>query len=633
VLEREVEIANLAQTLATGADAPRVERTRTQLALADTEHGIGGPLTGGQRAAALEVMTSGRGIELVVGVAGSGKTTALAAVAAGFEAEGYDVVGTATSGQAARGLGKGAGIDESRTLASLLWRLDHERLALSERHVVVLDEAGMTTDTDLGRLLIATEAAGAKVIVVGDDRQLGAVGPGGGMGALLARHPDAVHHLTENVRQHDIEERLALAELRAGDVSRAVDWYASHERIWVSPSRTQAIEAMVGAWATDVAEGRDAVMLAYRRASVAELNAKGRTAWRELGRLSGPELCVEGRACAAGDLVVMLHPGPDGAWVTSERASVVSVDPKAMTMEAEADDGRRLHLEGEDLGADRLSHAYAITVHRSQGATVDRSYALEDGGGRELAYVKMSRARDAAQLYMVAQPSHALERLEWAWEDERRQSWVIDRAEVEHEPVFGIADLERRRRELGAQIPPDRSEDLDRARTNLATIEADWAHLASGTGPWAHTTAGQASRSLTEVRDHRDELVDALEHETGALRRRRLSLELRGIERDLRTAESEWSMHVGPHWQRLDADRQRALENVEGLEAAQAERAQWLERHPDVLEQVAEIDHDLAAERDRRRELDRLELERRLHEIEIEHSRGIDDDHAIDIGF
>jgi len=382
-----------------------------------------------------------------------------------------------------------------------------------------------------------------------------------------------------------------------------------------------------------VANGRDAVMLAYRRASVAELNAKGRTAWRELGNLSGPELHVDGRAYAAGDLVVMLHPGPDRAWVTSERATVRAVDRDAVTIDAVTDDGRRLHLEGEDLGADRLSHAYAITVHRSQGATVDRSYALEDGGGRELAYVKMSRARDAAQLYMVGHPSHALERLEWAWEDERRQSWVIDRSEVEHEPGFGIADLERRRRELQAQIPEDRAADLARARSRLAGIETDWAQLEAGSGRWAHMTAGQASRSLTEVRDHRDELVDALEHETGALRRRRLSLELRGAGRDLRTAEAEWSMHVGPDWQRLDVDRQRALENVEGLEAAQAERAHWLERHPDVLEQVAEIDHDLAAERDRRRELDRLELHRRLHEIELERSLDLNHDHGIDIGF
>ena len=69
------------------------------------------------------ILTSGRGVELVVGVAGSGKTTALAAARDAFEAAGYEVVGTSTSGQAARTLGREAGIDPSRTLASLNWRI------------------------------------------------------------------------------------------------------------------------------------------------------------------------------------------------------------------------------------------------------------------------------------------------------------------------------------------------------------------------------------------------------------------------------------------------------------------------------------------------------------------------------
>lgn len=97
---------------------------------------------------------------------------------AGFEAAGYEVIGTATSGQAARNLGDGAQM-ASRTVASLAWRLEHGSLAFSDRHVVVLDEGGMTPDVDLVRLLTAVERAGAKLVVEGDDRHLGAVGPSG----------------------------------------------------------------------------------------------------------------------------------------------------------------------------------------------------------------------------------------------------------------------------------------------------------------------------------------------------------------------------------------------------------------------------------------------------------------------
>ena len=98
----------------------------------------------------------------------------------------------------------------------------------------------MTDDPDLGRLLAVVARAKSKVIVVGDDRQLSAVGPGGGLGALLARHPDRVWQLRENVRQHDPDERRALAELRAGKTERAVDWYATAGRVVAAPRRSPA---------------------------------------------------------------------------------------------------------------------------------------------------------------------------------------------------------------------------------------------------------------------------------------------------------------------------------------------------------------------------------------------------------
>ena len=88
-------------------------------------------------------------------------------------------------------MGEGAGID-SRTVASLIWRLEHNHAMLRPRHVLVLDESGMTSDADVGTLLAAVEASGAKLIAVGDYHQLDAVGPGGALEALSKRHPDHV---------------------------------------------------------------------------------------------------------------------------------------------------------------------------------------------------------------------------------------------------------------------------------------------------------------------------------------------------------------------------------------------------------------------------------------------------------
>ncbi|MGA3221559.1 MAG: AAA family ATPase, partial [Acidimicrobiales bacterium] len=199
VLARESAIAeSLARQLGR-TDGPVASPEAIDGAIGNAEQSFGAPLSDEQRSAVLGICTSGRGAELTVGVAGAGKTTMLRAVAEAFERSGHQVLGTATSGQAARNLGSEAGIAESRTLASLLWRLDHGRLAFNENTVVVLDEVGMTDDVDLVRLSAYVEAAGAKVVLTGDHHQLGPVGPGGALGALVARHPGAVSRITENV--------------------------------------------------------------------------------------------------------------------------------------------------------------------------------------------------------------------------------------------------------------------------------------------------------------------------------------------------------------------------------------------------------------------------------------------------
>ena len=163
-------------------------------------------------------------------MAGSGKTSALSAVRAGFEAAGYKVIGAATSGQAAKALEEGFRVS-SRTVASLTWRLDHHRQALGTRHVLVLDESGMTTDADVAKLLGAVKASGARPSSWATSANL-THRPGGR--SRRARHPTPSHvwALRDNLRQRDPAERQAVEHLRAGDLaSAAVGWYALHGRV------------------------------------------------------------------------------------------------------------------------------------------------------------------------------------------------------------------------------------------------------------------------------------------------------------------------------------------------------------------------------------------------------------------
>ena len=572
VLEDERRVAELADQLVERT-SPAVPDLVANKAVLQTELGRGARLNERQAEVARELLTSGHSIDLLIGVAGSGKTSTLSAVRSGFEAAGYTVIGAATSGQAAKALEEGAGLS-SRTVASLTWRLEHRREALNPRHVLVLDESGMTPDGEMAKVLGAVKAAGARAVIVGDYRQLDAVGPGGALEALAHRHPGRVFTLTENVRQRDPAERHALDQLRSGEVPMAVAWYTLTGRVHPAPSRGQALLEMVRAWAYDAVEGRDALLVAYHRDAVEALNRAARLVWEELGHLSGPELEAEGgRRYRAGDRVVTLSPGPGGAWVTSQRAVVSSVDPAAGSLVAVTPEGTELHMGPGDIRADKLAYAYSVTAHRSQGQTVDATYALEDGGGRELAYVTMSRARGESHVHVVAPDiRQAAPRLAWAWGQERRQRWAQGQS-----PEERLARLYHERQELRGSLPPDRSADLDQVRRQLRAAEQDAADLHAGAGHWALSIPGVAARNLHHAAvayQHASRDLEA--GDLGPWGRHKVRRQLREASACFDSAKRAWEQHGRPYADQLEATRVQLTRQADELERVQRARQAFL---------------------------------------------------------
>ncbi|MGH9086676.1 MAG: AAA family ATPase, partial [Acidimicrobiales bacterium] len=512
VLAAEGAIADSLEHHLTRTDAPTCGPETAAAAIAQAGAAVGG-LSSEQRAAAEAICTSGRGAELVVGVAGAGKTTMLAAVAQAYETSGFEVIGASTAGQAARTLGAAAGLAQSSTLAALAGQLARGERRLGERSVVILDEVGMTDDIDLARLLAHVQVAGAKLIAVGDHRQLSPVGPGGALAAMVARHPDAVHRLNQNRRQADRDERRALDQLRDGDVTAAIAWYGAHDRIRPTPDRREALQAAVDAWSADTAAGADTALLAWRRANVAELNTAARAWMTASGRLTGPELSTpDGAAYRAGDHVVALAPDRHAGLVTSQRATITSVDLANRTLTLTVDEGRLVTLAGDQFGPDRLGYGYATTVHRAQGATVDRAHLFADGGGRELAYVAMSRARLASTAYVVADDlDQAAEDLGRDWNTRRTPVWAIDTGlpdphqlsredaarltTAQRDRVVAVAharNLTTTRAADGAPRPQPPAELAD-ARAALSQTQRALAHLPAGTGVYRGTVIGEAA--------------------------------------------------------------------------------------------------------------------------------------------
>jgi hypothetical protein len=610
--------AAIVQTVEAGsarANAPKVAGTSVEQAIWAKETSLGRPLTVGQADAVIGLCTSGRGVEVVLGVAGAGKTTMLDVVRAAFETSGYRVLGTATSGQAARTLGQQAHLTESRTVASLLWRLDHERLTVDKNSVLIVDEAAMTDDPAVLRLLALAETASAKTILVGDHRQLGAIGPSGALEGLARRLPDAVHVMRDNVRQVDLEERSALTHLRAGDVARAVDWYVAHDRVRIGRTRSETLSLMVDRWYDDVVAGVDSTMLAWRRANVAQLNGLARDRWRADGGLSGPELAAPGgRRYAAGERVVTLAPGPDGVLVTSEHGVVEAVHPAGTQLLLRMADDRLVHLDAADAAADKLDYGYAITVHRSQGETTTAAHRFADGGGRELGYVSMSRAREHSTVYLVADDiDQARADLVQEWSSERRQHWAIDSgtpsthaAEIEDAPdvssrlrdVIREARLRSERDAVAGQIPPDVSLELRSTLDRLAWVRDERGRLERGSGRHLYTPEGRAGFSLRTIEGQLDDArYRAADRRLRRSQRRAARRQVEDLTPRAEAAQRDWQQVAEPRHAALTEEIARVMARVGELRAQDELRREWLAAHPEALPRLQRLDRALEAVR------------------------------------
>ena len=310
------------------------------------------------------------------------------------------VIGAAPSGRAADELATATGIPSS-TLHRLL--IDAGRNGgLPRGCVLVVDEAGMAETRILAPLLHLVERAEGKAILVGDPSQLPAVGAGGLYAALCEQL--GTLELTENRRQHDLTERHALARLRGGDPEPYLAHAAKRGRLSIDEDTTVAKQRLLEDWwQTASNDPIAAVMIAYRRADIRELNDAAHALMLRAGRL-GEKACALGeREFRVGDRVLCRHNDLRLGLQNGTRATIVDLDPGTLTLCTDQGALRSAPLE---YAGKFLDHGYALTGHAAQGATVDRAFVLvEDRGAlHEWGYVACSRARNETRLYLATPP-------------------------------------------------------------------------------------------------------------------------------------------------------------------------------------------------------------------------------------
>ena len=353
--------------------------------------------------------TGGERIVAVAALPGTGKTTALAAAQEAWAAAGIRGVGVATA-RSASGELSDAGVPATSVTAFLIQtgELAERGIApLPPGTVIVVDESSTTPTPHMAALADLAEGCDGKLVLIGDPRQIGAVGPGGLYGNLTNEIEPVV--LTQIRRQRDPVDREIVELAHAGRGSDALDVLRAHDRLVIADTLPEALDAQVLDWHKRYAAGDDAVMIARRTRDVAELNERARELLVADGTVAAQSLLVGGQHFAVGDRVVTRINTPQVS--NRERWEVVGVDQAKHHLYLQ-----RLGAEGEGVRLDRrylekvtpsrepaIQHAYALTTYSTESKTFDSAFALLDSGiSREDFTVAISRSSGATTAYGVA---------------------------------------------------------------------------------------------------------------------------------------------------------------------------------------------------------------------------------------
>ena len=398
-----------------------------------------------QARAVKQITTSGRVLDLLVGPAGTGKSTAMAGLRTAWEVEhgAGSVTGLAPSAAAAEVLADDMGIDtdnlskwlyehrqhgqrtrelaelrEKARLIALTGRVPNARLhegirrreealarwTLRPGQLVVVDEASLASTFALDELMSAALDARAKVVLVGDWAQLSSVDAGGMFRTLVRDRGEDAPTLADVRRFNAAWEKEAGLAVRRG-TSWALGTYETHGRI-KDGTRDEMLDALYAAWKTDSDLGLHSLMLAGDTATVNELNARARADRIASGAVIEEGVDVAGAMTAGvNDLVVTRENNrrltTDTGWVKNGDEWIVSATHADGSMTVTRVSGHGSVVLPASYVAENVELAYASTAHRAQGRTVDTAHAFASPTTtREVLYVSLTRGAESNHLYV-----------------------------------------------------------------------------------------------------------------------------------------------------------------------------------------------------------------------------------------